>query len=287
MGFETIISCLDLEEHLHDPDWIILDCRFSLTDTDRGYQNYLHAHIPGALYVHLEEDLSSPVIQGETGRHPLPSPEAAASVFSNLGIAPGIQVVAYDDQGGALAAVRAWWMLRWLGHTDAAVLDGGWQAWERASLPVRGGIESSTPRDFICQVHPELAVSTSQVNLIRRDPAFRVFDSRLMERYTGDFEPIDPVAGHIPGAYSAPYVTNLTPEGTFRPAEILRTRFERLLEGVPAEGAVFYCGSGVTSIHNILAMMHAGLGEARLYVGSWSEWIADRKNPVATGDKRG
>ena len=287
MGYQTLVSCAELVDHMHDPEWVILDCRFSLTDVARGYQDYLHAHIPGAQYAHLDEDLCGPVIKGVTGRHPLPAPEEAAEVFSKWGITPGVQVVAYDDQAGALAAVRAWWMLRWLGHTDAAILDGGWQAWERAGFSVRGGSETCTRREFVAAVHPELAVSTAQVELMRHDPAFRVFDSRLLERYTGDTEPIDPVGGHIPGAYSAPFSHNLTPEGTFRSVKNLRTRFERLLEGTPAEGVVFYCGSGVTSIHNILAMLHAGLVESRLYVGSWSEWIADRQRPVALGEKRG
>ncbi len=287
MVYQTLISSAELAEHLHDPEWVILDCRFGLADAERGYQDYLHAHIPGAQYAHLNDDLCGPVVKGVTGRHPLPTPEKAAEVFSNWGIAPGVQVVAYDDQGGALAAVRAWWMLRWLGHTAAAVLDGGWQAWERAGLPTLGGTESRARQEFIAEVHPEKLVSTAQVNIMRHDPAFRVFDSRLLERYAGDTEPIDPVAGHIPGAYSAPYSTNLTPQGTFRSPEALRARFTRLLEDTPAEGAVFYCGSGVTAIHNILAMMHAGVGEARLYAGSWSEWIADRQRPVAVGEKRG
>ena len=285
LGYQTLITTDLLAHSLHAPGCVILDCRFSLADADYGSREYASAHIPGAIYAHLDIDLCGPMIKGVTGRHPLPSPVHAEAVFSRWGIEPGVQVVAYDDQAGALAAARAWWLLRWLGHMDAAVLDGGWQAWSRTHLPVKAGIETGSPGQFRVKNRPDLVVTAEQVNLMRLDPAFRLFDSRLPERYAGIVEPIDPVAGHIPGAYSAPYSANLTSEGTFQTPENLRVRFERLLEGVPAERSVFYCGSGVTATHNILAMQHAGLGEARLYAGSWSEWIVDRQRPIAVGEQ--
>jgi len=280
MIFTTLISTTELARHLDEPDWAILDCRFTLTDPPRGRRDYLQAHIPGAVYAHLDEDLSGLMVRGQTGRHPLPSIEMAAQTFSNWGIAPGVQVVAYDDAGGALAAGRAWWMLGWLGHKAVAVLDGGWQAWQRQGLPVWNREDTRSPRLFIPHEHPEKVVNASQVDAMRLDPAYRVFDGRSAERYHGENETIDPIAGHIPGAWNVPYMDNLTPYNTFRPVYELRALYQAEFENVPAERTVFYCGSGVTSIVNILAMAHAGLGEARLYAGSWSEWITDPKRPV-------
>jgi thiosulfate/3-mercaptopyruvate sulfurtransferase len=275
-----LISPSELATRLNDPDWVVVDCRFSLADSERGRRDYLEAHIVGAVYAHLEEDLSGPVIRGLTGRHPLPGVERAAEVFSNLGIGPGIQVVAYDDAGGALPAVRLWWMLRWLGHSQAAVLDGGWQRWVAEGGLTRTGRERRERRDFVARPRPELVVNAEQVNALRQDPGSRVYDARVTERYRGENETIDPVAGHIPGALSAPYLDNLGPDGCFRSRRELRRHYHDLIDDLPAERVVFYCGSGVTSIHNILAMLHAGLGEARLYAGSWSEWIADPDRPI-------
>jgi thiosulfate/3-mercaptopyruvate sulfurtransferase len=282
---ETIISTDELAQHLADPGWAVIDCRFSLQDVGRGRADYLAAHITGAVYAHLDENLSGPVVRGVTGRHPLPTVDRAVEVFSGWGIGPETQVVAYDDAGGALAAVRVWWMLRWLGHQAAAVLDGGWQKWQREGRPVRSGSEARQPAAF----HPErlrteLVVSTADVNALRQDRCYLVGDARAAERYRGLNETIDPVAGHIPGAVSTPYVRNLAADGTFQSPAVLRTIYQELLGDVPAENAVFYCGSGVTSIHNILALQIAGLGEARLYAGSWSEWITDPARPVATGE---
>jgi thiosulfate/3-mercaptopyruvate sulfurtransferase len=190
------------------------------------------------------------------------------------------QVVAYDDLGGALAAARVWWMLRWLGHKAVAVLDGGWQAWQKAGYPIRPGVETYSAQVFVPRPYPELIISTAQVEAMRQDAAYRVFDARSADRFRGENETIDPVAGHVPGAVSAPYAGNLKPDGSFRPAARLRERYQRLLGEVPVEQAVFYCGSGVTAAHDILAMVYAGLGEGRLYAGSWSEWITDPKRPV-------
>jgi thiosulfate/3-mercaptopyruvate sulfurtransferase len=280
MAFTTLISPEELVQHLDDPQWAVIDCRFSLQNPDRGRRDYLKEHIAGAVYAHLDQDLSSPVIPGVTGRHPLPQVEAAAVLFSNLGVDPDVQVVAYDDAGGALAAVRVWWMLRWLGHDRVAVLDGGWQAWQAQGYPVRAGEEQRDARTFIPQVRNELWIDADEVELWRKDPAYHVFDARAEERYRGENETIDPVAGHIPGAVSAPYQDHLDEQGRFKPAEELRRMYAERLGDTPAERSVFYCGSGVTSIHNILALQHAGLGEARLYPGSWSEWIASGEREV-------
>lgn len=281
MIYTTLISATELANHLAEPGWVIVDCRFSLAEPEKGRSDYLNYHIPGAVYAHLDHDLSAPVVKGVTGRHPLPSVESARETFSHLGIGTGTQVVAYDDAGGALAAARLWWMLRWLGHPEAAVLNGGWQAWLAERRLVRGGGEQNPRREFEPRPQPGMLFSAEQVNQVRLDPAYRVFDSRAADRYRGENETIDPVAGHIPGAISAPYALNLQNDGRFRSKENLRRRFSRLTGEVAAEKCVFYCGSGVTAAHNVLAMEYAGLGTAKLYGGSWSEWITDPKRPVA------
>lgn len=280
MEYSTLISTSDLAAQLDNPPWVILDCRFALADPDKGRLDYRQAHIPGALYAHLGEDLSGPQIPGITGRHPLPTVEATARTFANWGISSNIQVVCYDDAGGALAAARAWWMLRWLGHTAVAVLDGGWQKWISEKRLVRAGIESRRPGIFTPHPRPEMIVVTAEVENLRPNPKDRLLDARAAERYHGQNETIDPVAGHIPGAISAPYSFNLNPDLTFRSPAELKLHYLDLLAGVPTERAVFYCGSGVTSLHNILALQHADLGQARCYVGSWSEWITDPNRPV-------
>jgi thiosulfate/3-mercaptopyruvate sulfurtransferase len=280
MSYNLLISAVELARHLDDPEWAFVDSRFKLANIEQGRRDYESEHIPGAVYAHLDEDLSGSIIKGITGRHPLPEVEKVAATFSRFGIDSSVQVVAYDDVGGALAAGRVWWLLRWLGHERAALLDGGWQAWVKHGLPVRGGKESRPPRIFIPHPRNELIVSTAEVEKMRKDPHYRVLDARTAERYRGENETIDPVAGHIPGAISAPYPDNLNPDGTFRMDERLAERYKKLVEGVPIDHVVAYCGSGVTATHDILAMMKAGLGEARLYAGSYSEWIADPKRPV-------
>jgi thiosulfate/3-mercaptopyruvate sulfurtransferase len=201
-------------------------------------------------------------------------------VFSRLGVDSTVQVVAYDDLGGALAAGRVWWLLRWLGHEAIALLDGGWQQWQKSGLAVRSGVETHSPREFIPRPRNDLIITTAELKAMQQDSSYRVLDARSAERYHGVNETIDPIAGHIPGAISAPYAGNLSPDGTFRPAERLCARYKRLIGEVPIEHVVCYCGSGVTATHDILAMMMAGLGEARLYAGSYSEWITDPARPV-------
>lgn len=285
MPYSTLVDVNTLSENLFHPDWVVIDCRFSLADTDRGRRSYLEGHIPGAIYAHLDEDLCSPVLPGKTGRHPLPALEMLVDCFSRWGIDSTVQVVAYDDWPGAAGAVaaRLWWSLRWLGHTAAAVLDGGWDAWLAEGKPVVAGAEHSRlARNFQPILHPELLATTADIESMRLDVYSKVFDSRAAERYRGMNETIDPVAGHVPGAWSAPFAGNMAADGKFLPAAALRERFTHLLDGVPAENAAFYCGSGVSAAHNLLALAHAGLGNGRLYVGSWSEWITDPSRPVAT-----
>ena len=281
--YTTIISTSELAKHIDQPDWALIDCRFTLAEPERGRGDYLQAHIPGAVYAHLNEHLSAPVVPGVTGRHPLPDAETVAERFSTWGIDSDAQVVAYDDAGGAYAA-RLWWMLRWLGHEAAAVLDGGWPAWTGAGLPVRGGAETRLRRNFSANPRFGLLADSTEVELCRSDAQWKVLDSRTAERYRGENETIDPIAGHIPGAVSAPYPDNLDPTAHFRSKEELHRRFEDLFGAVPASQAIFYCGSGVTAAHNILAAVHAGFEMPRLYVGSWSEWIIDPQRPVAVGE---
>lgn len=283
MALTTLCAPSDLAAHLDDPAWAVVDCRFSLNDVDRGRRDYLAGHVPGAVYAHLDDDLSGPVERGRTGRHPLPDPDAFARTLSRWGIGPGVQVVAYDDAGGAIAA-RLWWMLRWVGHDAVAVLDGGWPRWVREGHPTRSGTEDRPPRTFEPRLRPDLVADAAEVDRLRQDSTARLLDARAGARFRGEVEPIDPVAGHIPGALSAPHEANLDVTGCFLPAEALRAYYEALRRGAPAERVVSYCGSGVTAAHNLLAMAHAGLEGARLYPGSWSEWITDPARPVATGD---
>ncbi len=277
----TLIAPAVLHAHRDDPAWAVVDCRFSLADTERGRRAYREAHIPGAVYAHLDDDLSGLIVPGVTGRHPLPDGETLAQTLSNWGIGAGVQVAAYDDFGGGIAA-RLWWMLRWMGHDAVAVLDGGFPAWQRLDLPTRSGDEMRPPRRFMPQPRPAWIADVEAVNARRSDPAYRLVDARAAERYRGEHEPIDPVAGHIPGAVSAPFTENLDADGCFLPPEALRARFEALLGDVPPERTICYCGSGVTAAHNLLALAHAGLGEVLLYPGSWSHWIADPERPVET-----
>lgn len=282
MMYTTLISPSILAEHLRDPDWAIFDCRFSLADKEGGKQAYQQSHIPGAVYVHLEEDLSGAIMPGKTSRHPLPSPQQVIRTFSRLGISAGMQIVAYDAAGGSSAAARLWWMLRWMGVLHCAVLDGGWQAWQSAGFPVRSGDEQLPPAVFKGEPRLELLATAADVEKIRLDPGWKVLDARSSERFRGENETIDPIAGHIPGAINAPYADNLKPDGTMRPENELRKAYGDILDQVPAERAIVYCGSGVTAAQSLLAIQHAGLGEARLYLGSWSDWITDPNRPIAT-----
>ena len=279
MAFQTILSAADLKKNLDNPEWAIMDCRFDLQESDLGYQEYLAGHIPGSLYIHLDRDLCSEIIPGKTGRHPLPDKKVFADRLSSWGIDNSNQVVVYDNENGGLAA-RLWWLLRWLGHENVALLDGGWPAWDIENNPVETGESTREPRVFIPAEHPQYMVDAEFVEKIRLDPDYLVVDSRAAERYWGIDETIDPVAGHIPGAVTAPYAGNLDDQGFFLKTELLKERFDNLLGGIPAENVVFYCGSGVTAIHNIIAMIEAGYEMPKLYPGSWSEWITDPSRQV-------
>lgn len=279
----TLISPTDLAARLRDPLWRVVDCRFSLGAPDRGRADYVRGHIPGAVYAHLDADLAAPVQAGRTGRHPLPDPEILALTLGAWGIDAGTQVVAYDDGSGAIAA-RLWWLLRWLGHEAAAVLDGGWAAWTAAGLPTDDAEARPPRRRFRASPRPELLLSADEAARWATDGRHCLLDAREAVRYRGEAEPIDPVAGHIPGALSAPYADNLGPDGRWLPAEALARRYDALLDDRGAADCAVYCGSGVTAAHDVLAMVHAGLGEPRLYAGSWSEWITDPARPVARGD---
>ena len=279
MPFTTLISTAELAEHLADPDWAIVDVRSSLTDHTIGERNYLAAHIPGAVYAHLERDLSSPQIVGKTGRHPLPQVETISQTLSQWGIDSHTQVVAYDDNSGVYAG-RLWWMLRWLGHDAVAVLDGDWRQWQREGRPTRAGVETRAARSFVAHVRPELVVTAAEIEARLGDPTLHLYDARGADRFRGENETLDPVAGHIPGARSAPYVGNLDANGRMLPPAALRARFEELLGDTPAEDAIFYCGSGVSVANDVLAVQHAGLGMPRVYVGSWSDWISNGQRPV-------
>jgi thiosulfate/3-mercaptopyruvate sulfurtransferase len=283
MIYSTLISVPELIPNIGDPNWVIIDCRFSLEDPESGRQGYLDAHIPGALYAHLDEDLCGPVIKGQTGRHPLPSIESFTEKLGDWGINSSVKVVAYDDAGGAMAASRLWWLLRWLGHYAVAVLDGGWREWLSSGQPVRSGVESRSSSMFIPRQRQGWLIETDDLLAKLQDPGLLIVDSRAEERYRGEVEPIDPVAGHIPGAINAPHQNVLNEHNRFLEPEKLQAYFTKLLGDFSTKETVFYCGSGVTAVQNVLALAHAGLGDARLYAGSWSEWITDPARPIATG----
>ena len=287
MSYKLLISTAELASHLDDPDWVIVDCRFALDDPARGRRDYLDAHIPGALYAHLDEDLSGPIVPGKTGRHPLPSVDDCVATFSAWGIDAGKQVIVYDDMSGVFAG-RLWWMLGWLGHDAVAVLDGDWRHWQAEQRPTRAGSETRAPAKFLASVRPEMQVSVDEVLANLENDEFRLVDARDEPRYRGEIAGLDPIAGHIPGAVSADFMHNVDANGKFRTPDQLRAYYVDLLgdpdSGEVPEDIVFYCGSGVSAAHDLLAMELAGLGRHRLYVGSWSEWINDPEHPFATDE---
>lgn len=277
--FTTLIDTGALEARLAQPDVVICDVRHDLAKPGWGREQYGSGHIPGAVFVDLDRDLSA-AKTGTNGRHPLPTPEQAATTFGRLGIAPGKQVFAYDQGGGAFAA-RLWWMLRWLGHDAVAVLDGGYAKWRAEGRVVSTEASPPTPAQFtVRRVTPTVNATGVMASLARQ--ALLILDARAPERYRGETEPFDPVAGHIPGARNRPHTHNLGADGTFKSADALRAEFGAILGGMPHDLVVHQCGSGVTACHNILAMEVAGLAGTRLYPGSWSEWCADRSRPMAT-----
>jgi thiosulfate/3-mercaptopyruvate sulfurtransferase len=277
--FTTLVSVHELAAHLDERDWIVCDCRHDLADYEVGRRAYEASHIPGARFVHLDEDLSGPKT-GLNGRHPLPHPITFTMRLGALGIDNIRQVVAYDASGGSYAA-RLWWMLRWVGHTAVAVLDGGWQAWSDEGRPVSAEYPSLQPTTYTARARPELAVQADYVAAHLNDPRMTLIDARSPDRFRGENETLDPVAGHIPGALNRFFRMNLDARGHFKPAPALRDEFATLLGERAARDVVQQCGSGVTACHNLLAMEYAGLGGSKLYPGSWSEWVSDPSRPIA------
>jgi thiosulfate/3-mercaptopyruvate sulfurtransferase len=290
MLFNTLIDVDSLEELLGSPRLAVIDCRFDLLHPDAGRKAYLEAHIPGARYADLNRDLSAPV-GPHTGRHPLPAPEAFAARMGGFGIGKHTQVVAYDEANGSFAA-RLWWMLRWLGHPNVAVLDGGLKAWTAAGGELQSGdvdrqeAPHAHPHGELHPLQPDAGgvVSTDDLQQALRKPGTLLIDARGKERYTGQAEPIDSAAGHIPGALNHPFTANLDADNRFLPAAELRRRWQNLLATHQADQVIAMCGSGVTACHNLLSLEVAGLSGAKLYAGSWSEWIRDPQRPIARGD---
>lgn len=289
MRFESLVETATLAAELNNPAWRIFDARFQLMDSAWGREEYAKGHIPGASYVDLNRDLSSAVVPGKTGRHPLPDVATFARTIAKWGIVSEQQIVIYDQKEGMFAA-RLWWMLRWFGFRDVAVLNGGLAAWLAEGRPLSDVVPVSVAHEGSAtqtlQVRAGMTVSADDVLANIATPRFLLMDARTADRYRGENETIDTKAGHIPGALSAPFVDNLTESGKFHDKAALAQRYRSLLGGRAAEHAAVYCGSGVTATHDILAMFHAGLGEARLYPGSWSEWITDERRPIGLGEER-
>ena len=280
MDYTTLISADTLATHL-DGSWAIVDCRYDLKDERWGRTQYLAGHVPGAAYASLSHDLAGPVT-GQTGRHPLPTASEMEATFGRLGIGPRTQVVVYDQDAGLFAS-RMWWMLHYMGHDAAAVLDGGWAKWVRDARPVREGEETRRAVTFAGHPREALRLTVRDVEAALGDSSVLLVDARGPERFEGRTEPLDRVPGHIPGAVNHFYKRNVTDQGQMLPADALREQFSALLGDRSPEGVVMYCGSGVSACQNLLAMAHAGISGAKLYPGSWSEWSSDPRRPVETG----
>lgn len=278
--YTSIIDVTTVNENISRPDWVLVDCRYDLADKSFGKSAYLDSHIPGAEYADLHDDLSGPPVT-DHGRHPLPIAGHLNNLFKRLGISNDTQVVAYDHVYGSFAA-RLWWLLRYMGHEAVAVIDGGWQAWLEAGLSVQSGEQTNQPGDFQGVARTEWLVIADQV-----PAAVLLIDSRDPVRYRGESEPLDRAAGHIPGAINHFWKDNLDARGFFKDSKQLNKEFQGFLAGVTVSDSVFYCGSGVTACHNLLAAAHAGLPTPKLYAGSWSDWCFVPERPVATGSEPG
>ena len=286
MPLTTLVSTAELALHLNDPAWVILDCQHDLMNPEFGRTAYAQEHIPGARFISLDDDLADHAGHGR-GRHPLPPPAALAAAFSRLGIDADKQVVIYDSAGGSYAA-RAWWCLRWLGHPAAAVLDGGITQWRTEGRTLSAEQPPWRAAVFEAQPVDSMKVDSAAVLALINQPGLgissgRVIDARAPERYSGSTEPIDPVAGHIPGALNRFWKNNLAADGRFKTSAQLRCELTMMAGSLTPQQLIHQCGSGVTACHNLMAMEVAGLTGGRLYPGSWSEWCADPARPVATG----
>jgi thiosulfate/3-mercaptopyruvate sulfurtransferase len=284
MPLKTLIDADSLRRLLGQPQLAVIDCRFDLMNPAGGLEAYVKGHIPGARYADLNRDLSSP-ITAHTGRHPLPAPDVFAARLGELGVGDDTQVVAYDDANSSMAA-RLWWMLRWLGHEAVVVLDGGFKAWVAAGGAVESGeaaTRTARTARFTPRVDPRAVLSTADLERALQAGTHLLVDARAAERFAGSVEPIDPVAGHVPGAVNHPFTANLGADGRFLPAAELERRWRERLAGKNAGQLIAMCGSGVTACHHLLSLEAAGIPGGRLYAGSWSEWIRDPRRPVARG----
>jgi thiosulfate/3-mercaptopyruvate sulfurtransferase len=279
--YTTLIDAASLAAQLERPHLAIFDCRFELGNPAWGENEFARGHIPGAQYLHLDRDLSGATTP-ETGRHPLPDPGQFARRIAALGAGAGMQLVACDQGNGAYAA-RFWWLARWIGVRSVAVLDGGMAAWRAAGLPLESTVRTPRARELPVTLNADAAIGAADLDELRQRPGTLVVDARGADRFAGRNETIDPVAGHVPGARNMPFAGNLGADGKFLDRSTLRQRWGELLGALPPSALISYCGSGVTACHNLLALEHAGLAGARLYAGSWSEWIRDPRRPVATG----
>lgn len=277
MKFTTLIDSDQLAQHLDDPNWVVVDCRFALTRPESGRAAYAKSRIPGARYAHLNEDLSG-AITPASGRHPLPDPAVLARKLGLWGVDAGKQVVAYDDSSGSMA-VRLWWLLRWLGHDAVALLDGGLASWLRQGRELTAEIPVIRPTEFHPAPDDRLWLdSNAMLEAVQKKKV--IIDARAEERFSGFVEPLDKVAGHIPGSLNSPFEDNLDLRGNFLPSDELRAHYESLLHKARSDEVIHMCGSGVTACHNLLALEIAGMPGGRLYAGSWSEWITDPSRPI-------
>ena len=279
MNQKMLYSAQELHAAQKDKAVLIVDCRFFLSDTEKGFRDYLHAHIPGAVYAHLDDDLSSPVTS-DSGRHPLPNADRFAAFLARSGWQPGTTLVAYDDAGGAIAA-RLWWLMNYFGHGQAALLDGGLQAWQSAGYELESGqVKVAAAEPVMIEVRSGLVVSSRDILKGVADQSICLADVRAAERFKGEVEPLDPVAGHIPGSVNFPFQLSLEPDDRFKPANDIRKLLLDFAESQQAGELVFMCGSGVTACHAVFSAELVGLKGSKLYAGSWSEWIRDRSRPV-------
>jgi len=273
-----LISTSELAAQLGSANLVVVDSRHDLMNPSVGRGAYTTGHIPGAIFMSIDDDLSAPKT-GSNGRHPLPTPEVFAATLGANGISNTSKVVVYDG-GNAMYAGRLWWMLRWLGHDHVFVLDGGIAHWQKEARPVETKANTLAATTFSAKANNAMRLTAAETQATLTDSSRRILDARALERYRGDVEPVDPVAGHIPGAFNRAFALNLR-DGVFKPAEELRREFEAVLAGRSPEQLIHQCGSGVSACANLIAMEHAGLPGSKLYAGSWSEWCADPARPVA------